>query len=66
MRKFILTQQHYDLAPGTELDYVSDREVSGRLTLIGLHADGFKVEIPASKVVAHLDNDEFPATKESK
>ena len=64
MRKFIVTQQHYDMAPGTELDYVKqsmpEKNTIGYLMLIGRHADGSLREVPAHKTVPHRDNIEFP------
>jgi hypothetical protein len=70
MRKFILTQQHYDMAPGTELDYVKqsmpEKNAIGYLMLIGRHADGSLREVPAHKTVPHKDNDVFPTTEGTK
>ena len=69
MRKFVLTQQHYDMAPGTELDYVKqvmpEKNFIGYLMLIGRHADGSLREVPAHKTVPHKGNTEFP-TEEPK
>lgn len=68
MRKFVVTQQHYDMAPGTVLDYVKETlpETNhiGYRMLIGRHVDGSLREIPAHKVVAHQDNDTAPLFKE--
>lgn len=64
MRKFILTEQHYDMAPGTELEFVKQimpgQNEIGFAKMIGRHTDGALREVPGYKVVAHRDNDVFP------
>lgn len=63
MRKFVVTQQHYDMEPGTELDYVKmsrpETNMHGCLMFIGRHADGSLREIPAHKTRSHQDNDVY-------
>ena len=61
MKKFIVTQQHYDMEPGTVLEYVKqsfpETNQIGYLMLIGRHADGSLREIPAHKTQSHPDNE---------
>ena len=61
MRRFVVTQQHYDMVPGTVLEYVKqsfpETNQIGYLMLIGRHADGSLREVPAHKTRSHEDNE---------
>jgi hypothetical protein len=61
MKKFVVMEQHYDIVPGTVLTYIDhslpETNIYGCMHIIAEHPDGFKVSIPASKVIKQENTD---------